>query len=96
MPALLTTMSTGPSFADHFGHALHAGVVVRDVPLEHGDAVLVGKRLRALVVARIVRGDFAAGLLQAHRNRLADTARSAGDNRNPCHAIPPVDFLFSN
>src|SRR5205085_3716350 len=66
-------------------HALGAGIVVADVPLEHRDAGRGLELVRRLVVAGVVRRDRVARLLQPLRDRLADAAGASGDQCDACH-----------
>ena len=59
-----------------------ASVVVGDRPFVGLDAGLGGEFLCGLVIARIVRGDLVAGLLQRDRYRRADSAGASGDQCN--------------
>ena len=87
IPALLTRMSTRPN-------ASRAALTSRSTSAADADVAGDGHRVRAaalqlaedvlrgVVVAAIVEGDLRAGLGQPDRDRPADAARAAGDQRD--------------
>ena len=75
----------------HLFDAGRAGIVVGDRPFVDGDAGFRFEPGGSLVVAGIVRRDLVAGVLQRHRDRSADAARSTRDDCHPCHVLLLVD-----
>ena len=92
MPALLTRMSTGPTSACDLLHALGAGRIVADVPLEDGDAGLVLEGLRLLLVAGKGRRHLMAGGRQAPWRW---PRRSRASRPSPARLWPSLSSLCS-
>src|SRR5207244_8573685 len=67
-----------------------AGVEVGDVEFEDRDPGFSVEQLCRLVIAAVIRRDPIADIIQGHRDRAADTPRSAGDDRHPGHEFPPI------
>ena len=72
-------------------HAIPDRLEIADVELVDPDAGAVGKFLRPLVVAAIIRRHLAAGLHQRDGDRLADATGSA---RDQCYARHDVILLL--
>src|SRR5262249_39629863 len=73
---------------DGLGRA-HAILPDPDIALPHHDPEFVGGGASGRLVARIAGRDFHAVGLEARRDRLADAAGAAGNERNACHGLPP-------
>ena len=66
----------------HARHALLARGEVGDVPGEHRNSRARGERVGDRVLASIVGSDAVAGVKQRFRDRGADAAGPAGDERD--------------
>src|SRR5690606_29456904 len=71
------------------GEAILARLEVGDVPLVHGNPGLLLEPVGRLVVAGVVRRPPIAGVLERHRDRLADAPRPPGHQCHARHVRPP-------
>src|SRR5690606_22993652 len=72
-------------------HAVLAGLEVGDVPLEGPDAGFGGELAGPLVVAGVDRGDDVTLVPERDRDRFADAAGSARDDRHSRHDVLRCD-----
>jgi len=77
-----------PEVGFDLAHAFLARVIVGHVPFVGGDPGALGEFARALVVAGVIGSDLHSHVLEGDADRLANAARSAGDDRHSSHENP--------